>query len=72
MHEAKKDGVDGPLDTCPECSQLAYFNEDERCLCCGYEREYQECNICGQELTLDEQDFDGMCSLHAHALSKDD
>ncbi len=72
MHVAKKEGVDGPLDTCPECSQLTYFYEEERCLCCGYEKEYAECNICGEQLTLDEQDLDGMCSYHAHVLSKDD
>lgn len=37
-----------------------------------YTRDYKECNVCGQELAIDEQDLDGMCSYHAHALSKDD
>jgi len=72
MHNAHKEGGDGPLGTCPHCQSLTYYYEEDKCLCCGYEKGFEHCAICGEELTLEDQEFDGLCSYHANAMRKDD
>jgi hypothetical protein len=72
LRNAVKDGSNAPISECPDCLKLAYFIEDDDCICCGYTRSYTECEICCEELSVDEQDFDGLCSSHYHQMNKCD
>jgi hypothetical protein len=70
--EAAKSGGDPPLYLCPGCGEETYLAEDDRCASCEYVREHKECLICHERLSPDEQEFEGLCSYHAHSLGRDD
>jgi hypothetical protein len=65
-----KEGGESVIGTCPQCGKETYNKEEDICLNCQYTREYTECIRCGAELSLDEQDLDGLCFYCDHQLSK--
>jgi hypothetical protein len=65
-------GGDSNVQRCPECSEEAYVMELDKCLSCGESRSYQECIRCSADISLDEQDLDGLCGYCYHMTSKED
>jgi ssDNA-binding Zn-finger/Zn-ribbon topoisomerase 1 len=62
------DGADPVIENCPECNNLSFIIEEDRCAICGYVREYDFCSICGSKLNIDEQNFGGLCAYHNYKL----
>jgi len=73
-HYAVKDGGKPPIGECPDCWAETYVYEEGRCAACGFQMpEDAECALCGQSLTTEEyREHEGLCSYHAHVMSKDD
>lgn len=73
-HEAAKEGLEQPLDSCPECDRDTFVVSEGRCANCGFSLGGYECAICSQPLTLDDYKYcdGGLCSYHQHVMSKDD
>jgi predicted RNA-binding Zn-ribbon protein involved in translation (DUF1610 family) len=73
-HEAAKEGLDPPLENCPECDRETFVSSERRCASCGFSLEGYECAICSKSLTADDYRYgDGqLCSYHQHVMSKDD
>lgn len=71
MRAVQEGGTD-PLATCPECGHQTFVLEEDACARCGYERAYSECMRCGAELSVEEQEFEGVCGYCDHVASKDD
>ncbi|TDT86706.1 hypothetical protein [Pseudodesulfovibrio indicus] len=69
---AAKDGDDPVLGACPNCQRKAYIFEEDICFMCEESRSYRECSVCGEDLSLDEQEFNGLCGYHYHQMTKDD
>lgn len=69
---AIKDGEYPNLAECPHCSKQTYLLESDYCLACEYTRDYTECTLCGNDIGVDEQHFNGLCSYCDYKLSKDD
>ncbi len=69
---AVQDGGTDPLATCPECVHQTFVLEEDACARCGYERAQCECVRCGAELSVEEQEFEGLCGYCDHVTSKDD
>lgn len=65
-----KNGGETLFDICPECCNRTFCNDEEICYVCEYKIEYEECERCGNPLSLDEQNFDGLCSYCNHMLEK--
>jgi len=63
--------LDPPVTTCPECDHGTYVVGDDECCWCGYTRSYKTCAICEESLSLDEQEFGGLCGYHYNVMSKD-
>ncbi|MBY5318188.1 hypothetical protein [Rhizobium leguminosarum] len=70
---AVKDGGRAPLDTCPECMRETFIVDIGKCVLCDFEIE-AVCAICGERLDVTDYspEHPGLCSYHAHAVSKDD
>lgn len=66
------DGGPSRILTCIECEQYSYVTDEDVCFWCDYEKTYDECLICHTSLSIDEQEFNGLCSYHAYAAAKDD
>jgi hypothetical protein len=73
-HEAAKEGLEPPLENCPECDRDTFVVSEARCANCEFSLEDHECAICSEPLSLDDYRYGdgGLCSYHAHVLSKDD
>jgi ribosomal protein L37E len=73
-HEAAKEGLEAPLENCPECGRDTFVVSERRCANCGFSLEGYECALCSEPLSVDDYRYgDGsLCSYHAHVLSKDD
>ncbi len=69
---AAKDGGEPPYERCPSCGLATYFIEADFCAACLYERKHKECMICGAMLSIEEQEFNGLCSYHDYVFDKDD
>jgi hypothetical protein len=67
-----RDGGEDPLMICPDCARKTFVVEDDRCVGCGYTRQYLRCIRCENELTVEEQELDGLCEYCEHMCSKDD
>ena len=63
-------GFESRIQTCPECYKDTFNIDEDICYYCSYEKEYSECKRCGMELTLDEQDCDGLCSYCDNQFQK--
>jgi hypothetical protein len=73
-YEAAKEGLDDPLETCPECSVKAYITDDEEVGCAWCECVLGECYLCSTGLTPNNISFDDSryCSYCDNMLHKDD
>jgi uncharacterized protein (DUF983 family) len=71
-YEAAKDGVEPPVATCPNCLSETFLVHERVCAVCGEGLPHERCNLCGTNLSVEEQDFDGLCSWCSNRLSKDD
>lgn len=58
--------------TCIDCDNDSFISEEDKCYWCEYERRYKECLVCYSYLSVEEQEFRGLCSYHAHSAFKDD
>lgn len=70
-YRAHKDGGEPEISTCPECGLNTYINSLGNCLYCEYKLRYPECETCGTSLSVEEQDFRGLCSYHNHQRDKE-
>ncbi|NIG19234.1 hypothetical protein F3J37_11180 [Pantoea sp. Al-1710] len=57
---------------CIECGLESYVPEEDVCFWCEYTRTHEECAVCHNYLSIDEQEFNGLCSYHANLAFKDD
>lgn len=71
-HASIVDGGEPNVQLCPECSEETFVIEFDRCLSCGESRSYSECIRCSADISLDEQDLDGLCGYCHHVMNKDD
>jgi transposase-like protein len=73
-HEAAKEGLDSPLENCPECDRDTFVVGEGRCASCGFSLEGYECAVCSKPLSVDDYSYgDGiLCSYHQYVMSKDD
>jgi hypothetical protein len=74
-YQAAKEGLEPLLQDCPECDRDTFVMAEGRCANCGFSLGNHECTVCGESLSLDDYrygDGSGLCSYHAHVLSKDD
>ena len=71
-----KDGGEGVIFECPECSANTYvLGEGEGgCALCGFVLEERSCAVCGAALTLDDyaDDRQNLCSYHDYVWKQDD
>ncbi|UIJ38690.1 hypothetical protein LWC08_03735 [Desulfobaculum bizertense] len=65
-------GGDSLTGICPECQLETYIFEDDICLSCGYKRLYTECARCHDGISIEEQDFGGLCGYCYNLCIKDD
>lgn len=49
------------IKECPECGKYTFSELENKCYFCTFEKEYTECERCGAELSLEEQECDGLC-----------
>ncbi len=73
-HEAAKEGLEAPLENCPECDRDAFIVGERRCAACAFSLEGYECAVCSEQLSVDDYRYgDGkLCSYHTHVFEKDD
>lgn len=64
--------LDPPVTTCPECDHATYVISDDECCWCGYTRPHKTCAVCDATISLDEQEFNGLCGYHYNVMTKDD
>lgn len=69
-----KEGLEAPLENCPECDRDTFVVCEGRCANCGFSLEGYECAICSEPLSVDDYRYsDGtLCSYHQYVMSKDD
>jgi hypothetical protein len=72
--EAAKEGAEGVLGTCPECSYETYVMSGEENGCAWCQLELGQCMRCAEALTPNNvsSDSNEMCSYCDHITSKDD
>ena len=61
-YRAMKETGERETYCCPSCGQASYSASKDRCLICGYRREYEHCWRCGETLSIEEQVLEGLCS----------
>jgi hypothetical protein len=73
-HEAAKEGAEGSLGNCPECSYETYVTCEEESGCAWCQLELGECQRCEVALTPNNVAWDAhdVCSYCDHIMSKDD
>jgi hypothetical protein len=73
-YEAAKEGAEGMLGTCPECSYETYVMSGEENGCAWCQLELGECLRCEEALTPNNVAWgtNEMCSYCDHIMSKDD
>lgn len=70
-HISIKDGGESPYEECPECTKETYIVDDDTCIACGYEMGHATCAICGESLSVQDHEFDGVCSYDHYLLEKE-
>lgn len=70
-HISIKDGGESPYEQCPDCGRETYLVADAVCAACGYEVEFSECPVCGASLSVQEQEFGGLCSYHHYVAERE-
>lgn len=71
-YESVKEGGEPPIGVCPTCNVKAFSLAADECLACGEGRPYRNCTRCENDLGLDEQDDEGVCSYCRHVMEKND
>lgn len=71
-YKAIMDGDEPSLTTCPSCCNETFVVENNSCLACGYEPQFSTCIRCGEYLSLEEQQFEGVCGYCYNLWVKDD
>ena len=66
---ASKGGIP-PVEDCPECGKNTFVFDEGCCVICDYEPEYQKCARCYNDIGIDEQDLNGLCSYCANIAEK--
>src|SRR5690606_22429391 len=51
------------ITVCPHCMQISYLVIEDICASCDETKTYHNYSICDEELSTEEQDCEGMCSL---------
>lgn len=69
---AAKEGGDFSLVECFECGNETFVVDEGMCMICEAEIQYSECAVCGQSLSVEEQEFGGLCGYHHHTFNKND
>lgn len=71
---ALKEGLEPPLENCPECDRNTFVLSEKRCAICGFSLNGCECAVCGESLSVDDYRYgDGFhCSYHHDMALKDD
>ncbi len=69
-HKIAKGHEESSTDLCPMCCYDSYSLVERRCLACHWELEYNYCNVCDADLTLDEQELNGLCSYCSYKIEK--
>lgn len=69
-HKIAKGNEESSTDLCPMCCYDSYSLVERRCLACHWELEYNYCNVCDADLTLDEQELNGLCSYCSYKIEK--
>lgn len=72
IYIAMTDGGDPPLVDCFECGRTTFLLEDQLCMVCSASPQYQRCTVCGTSLSVEEQQFNGLCSYHHWQAMKGD
>lgn len=65
-----RDGGEPDVEACDECDRSTFLIPQQQCQWCGAETEHRECSVCEEPLGQDDQGNGGLCSYHAHVLSK--
>lgn len=65
-----KDIGETEIVECPSCRKYSYSRSEEKCLLCGYEKEYSNCWRCGNPLDIEEQIHEGLCDSCAYYKEK--
>lgn len=65
------DGENPIIVACPDCWGNYFSTESGACLACGYEQEYSQCPVCHNPISIDEQEFNGICARCAHRAEDD-
>lgn len=68
---AAKDGDRDPVETCPECTEESFVQDEGMCLSCGFELgDAGECQVCSEPLGLDDYG-ESLCSYHRYVAEKE-
>lgn len=70
-HIRFEDWEEAPYVMCPDCCRRTYLVDADFCAACSYKREYTECAICSAALSVDEQEFAGLCGYHNYVAEKE-
>lgn len=68
---AVKDGGYPPVVDCPECGRDTFLLDEELCIVCSATPHHRTCAVCGRGLSIEEQQFDGLCSYHYGLAARD-
>ncbi|MPM09052.1 hypothetical protein SDC9_55368 [bioreactor metagenome] len=65
-------GFGSVIKECPNCEHETFIDtyDVNKCILCGYEKDYDRCNVCERLLSLEEQELDGLCFDCEYAFSK--
>lgn len=67
---AAKDGQEPPYTKCSDCDQETFILGEGVCISCEAELYYKNCLRCCDSLSVDDQEFDGMCGYCKHMADK--
>ncbi|MCW5237780.1 hypothetical protein [Verminephrobacter eiseniae] len=65
-----KDGGNSLYETCPGCGKGTFIHKEACCVACEQGLDYVECSRCSEQLSFDDQIFDGMCSYCRYVYNK--
>lgn len=65
-------GIGAVVKECPNCGHDTFIDtyDVNKCILCGYEKDYEYCNVCERLLSLEEQELDGICFDCEYQYSK--
>ena len=67
-----KEGIDPPIQTCPQCYRSTFVLAEGKCMLCEEGLSYDHCIRCQESLGVDDQDNGGLCSYCVHMGRPDD